>query len=61
MWMASSTDPYASQPGRPALGLDHSFHVILNLAVGGFFPGNPDGTTVFPQTFTVNHVRVYAR
>ncbi len=35
--------------------------VILNLAVGGNWPGNPDGTTVFPQRLQVDYVRVYAR
>jgi hypothetical protein len=27
--------------------------------VGGIFPGNPDGTTVFPQQLLVDYVRVY--
>lgn len=36
------------------------FHFLLNLAVGGNWPGNPDATTVFPQTYTVDYVRVYA-
>jgi beta-glucanase (GH16 family) len=34
------------------------FFLILNLAVGGYWPGYPDGSTVFPQTMTVDHVRV---
>jgi beta-glucanase (GH16 family) len=34
--------------------------IILNLAVGGNWPGYPDGTTVFPQRLTVDYVRVYA-
>ena len=33
--------------------------IILNLAVGGNWPGNPDGTTVFPQRMYVDYVRVY--
>jgi beta-glucanase (GH16 family) len=37
------------------------FFIILNVAVGGGFPGNPDGTTVFPQTMQVDYVRVYQR
>jgi beta-glucanase (GH16 family) len=32
---------------------------ILNVAVGGNWPGNPDGTTVFPQQMLVDYVRVY--
>ena len=39
---------------------DHPFFIILNIAVGGNFPGNPDDTTTFPQTMTVDYVRVYA-
>lgn len=38
---------------------DQPFHLILNLAVGGNLPGNPDGTSVFPQTMQVDYVRVY--
>jgi len=34
--------------------------VILNLAVGGTWPGNPDSTTVFPSTMLVDYVRIYA-
>ncbi|MFI1155050.1 ricin-type beta-trefoil lectin domain protein [Streptomyces sp. NPDC020817] len=36
---------------------DHPFFVILNLAVGGDWPGSPDASTSFPQTMTVDHVR----
>jgi len=35
------------------------FHFILNVAVGGNWPGYPDATTVFPQTMEVDWVRVY--
>ncbi len=37
------------------------FHLILNVAVGGNWPGNPNGTTVFPQTMEVDYVRVYQK
>ena len=33
--------------------------IILNLAVGGSWPGYPDATTVFPQKFEVDYVRVF--
>jgi beta-glucanase (GH16 family) len=36
-----------------------SFFIIFNLAVGGNWPGNPDNTSVFPQTMQVDYVRVY--
>lgn len=38
---------------------DHPFFLILNLAVGGRWPGYPDDTTVFPQFLVVDYVRVY--
>lgn len=34
-------------------------NIILNLAVGGFFGGDPDETTVWPQTMLVDYVRVW--
>ncbi|TXS52166.1 glycoside hydrolase family 16 protein [Streptomyces sp. t39] len=37
---------------------DKPFFLILNLAVGGYWPGDPDGSTVFPQQLVVDHVRV---
>jgi beta-glucanase (GH16 family) len=40
---------------------DHPFFVLLNVAVGGGWPGNPDATTIFPQTMLIDYVRVYAR
>ena len=39
---------------------DHPFFIILNLAVGGNYVGDPNGTTQFPQTLLVDYVRVYA-
>src|SRR5687767_7975017 len=38
---------------------DHPFFMLLNVAVGGFWPGNPDASTVFPQQMLVDYVRVY--
>ena len=38
---------------------DHPFSIILDLAVGGNFVGSPNSSTVFPQTVTVDWVRVY--
>lgn len=40
---------------------DHPFFVILNVAIGGGWPGSPDGTTSFPQKMLVDFVRVYKR
>jgi beta-glucanase (GH16 family) len=40
---------------------DHPFFLLLNIAIGGQFPGSPDNTTSFPQQMLVDYVRVYAR
>jgi beta-glucanase (GH16 family) len=37
---------------------DHPHFLILNLAVGGYWPGDPDGSTPFPNTLTIDYVRV---
>ena len=37
----------------------HPFYLLLNLAVGGNFDGNPNATTTFPQRMIVDYVRVY--
>ncbi|HEY0699728.1 MAG TPA: family 16 glycosylhydrolase [Micromonospora sp.] len=39
---------------------DHPFFLLLNVAVGGYWPGYPDGSTVFPQQMLVDYVRVQA-
>jgi beta-glucanase (GH16 family) len=38
---------------------DRPFFILLNFAVGGNWPGSPDGTSSFPQQMTVDYVRVY--
>ena len=40
---------------------DHPFYILLNVAVGGDWPGPPDNTSVFPQQMLVDYVRVYAK
>ncbi|MBY8849853.1 family 16 glycosylhydrolase [Saccharothrix longispora] len=37
---------------------DKPFFIILNLAVGGEWPGYPDASTTFPQQFLIDYVRV---
>jgi beta-glucanase (GH16 family) len=39
---------------------DQRFYILLNLAVGGNFPGAPATNTVFPATMQVDYVRVYS-
>jgi beta-glucanase (GH16 family) len=40
---------------------DRRFYLILNVAIGGDWPGSPDVTTEFPQEMKVDYVRVYQR
>ena len=56
----SATEWYTGTTPFPA-PFDQKFHLILNVAVGGRWPGNPDSTTQFPQAMVVDYVRVYQR
>jgi beta-glucanase (GH16 family) len=40
---------------------DQQFHMLLNVAVGGNFVGDPDASTKFPQSMEVDYVRVYQK
>ena len=51
----------ASLPAGAKWVSDHPFFLLLNLAVGGGWPGNPDQTTVFPQDMLIDWVRVSQR
>jgi len=49
----------ASIPPGTKWVFNKPFFLLLNVAVGGSWPGNPDASTQFPQTMTVDYVRVY--
>jgi beta-glucanase (GH16 family) len=51
----------ASLPSGAQWVFNQPKFLLLNLAVGGGWPGNPDSTTVFPQRMLVDYVRVYDR
>jgi beta-glucanase (GH16 family) len=38
-----------------------AMYLILNLAIGGTWPGAPDGTTPFPGLYQIDYVRAYTR
>ncbi|MEM2078891.1 MAG: glycoside hydrolase family 16 protein [Thermosphaera sp.] len=38
---------------------DKPFHLLLNIAVGGYWPGKPDNTTPFPARMYVDYIKVY--
>ncbi len=47
--------------GNGEWAFDQPFFVILNLAVGGNWPGPPDKSTKFPKEMLVDYVRVYKK
>jgi beta-glucanase (GH16 family) len=49
----------ADTNGNPWV-FDHPFFIILNVAVGGNWPGSPDSSTQFPQQMVIDYVHVYA-
>jgi beta-glucanase (GH16 family) len=62
-WYLDSTPFFTATPASLPGGSTWVFTLpqffILNVAVGGNWPGYPDGTTVFPQQMIVDYVRVY--
>ena len=50
-----------SLPTGAAWVFDAPEFILLNVAVGGNWPGNPDASSTFPQRMVVDYVRVYAR
>lgn len=49
----------SAAPGNNRAPFDSQFHILLNVAVGGDWPGNPNGSASYPQTLEVDYVRVY--
>ncbi len=49
----------ANLPSGSPWEFNKPFFLLLNVAVGGDWPGAPDGTTQFPQQMLVDYVRVY--
>ncbi len=55
---ATQTEWHSDGSDFPA-PFDQDFHLLLNVAVGGEWPGPPDQSTTFPQEMVVDFVRVY--
>ena len=51
--------PYGYMGRFPGWPFDHAFFIILNLAVGGYWPGPPSASTQFPSRMLVDWIRVY--
>ena len=64
-WFVDEADYYnlMTPDGLVARGVEWVFDgpmfLLVNLAVGGNFDGNPEASTPFPQTMYVDHIRVY--
>ncbi len=58
-WESYAVKTIGDVPPGGQWGFEHPFFLLLNLAVGGNFPGNPDATSVFPQTLYIDYVRVH--
>ncbi len=50
-----------STVGNVQYRFNEEFFLILNVAVGGNFPGDPDETTIFPQSMEIDYLRVFQR
>lgn len=73
IWTPNQVQYYVDDPTKPFVtftpakmgntgvwAFNHPFFLILNVAVGGNWPGDPDGTTFSnPQKMVVDYVRVY--
>lgn len=65
-WSSSRRDDTGGLPPRRSSDInpwpapfDEDFYLIMNVAVGGNFPGHPNPQTVFPAEMQVDYVRVY--
>jgi beta-glucanase (GH16 family) len=57
-WYVDGYEYFSANHGKP---FDKRFHILLNVAVGGNWPGSPNNVTSFPQKMYVDYVRVYKK
>ena len=57
-WFVDGKQYFQTSHGTP---FDKRFHILLNVAVGGNWPGSPNALTTFPQSMVVDYVRVFQR
>lgn len=55
IWFIDGVERFRTNQGVPA----EPMYLLINLAVGGEWPGNPDETTPFPGYMDLDYVRVY--
>ncbi|KAI7261476.1 hypothetical protein KC345_g9732 [Hortaea werneckii] len=61
---STKNDWYSQSSGQPAINaypapFNQKFHLLMNLAVGGNFDGDPTDATVFPKSMEIDYVRIY--
>lgn len=63
-WLVNNVPYHQLTPsdlnGQP-YPFNQSFFFIINLAIGGNFPGSPDAKTVFPRWFVVDYIKVFQK
>ncbi|MDP5275995.1 carbohydrate binding domain-containing protein [Chengkuizengella axinellae] len=52
-------DVIIAQYGEESWVFDNQFYFIMNVAVGGFFPGSPNENTIVPNQMEVDYIRLY--
>jgi beta-glucanase (GH16 family) len=57
IWFVDGVERFRSEDSIPPAKM----YLLVNLAVGGDWPGPPDDKTHFPGTFDVDYVRVYEK
>jgi beta-glucanase (GH16 family) len=64
-WLIDEREYHRTTPANLPSGttwvFDHPFFLLLNVAVGGGWPGDPDASSTYPQQMVVDYVRVYRR
>jgi beta-glucanase (GH16 family) len=57
VWSIDGSERYRSDKSIP----QGKMYLLVNLAVGGDWPGAPDEKTAFPSAFEVDYIRVYEK
>lgn len=58
VWYVDGVEKHRLQDGNVSW---EEMYLLANLAVGGWWPGSPDGTTSFPARLTIDYIRAYQR
>ena len=56
-WLIDGKKRFSTDQSIPS----EEMYLYLNTAIGGDWPGSPDATTIFPQYFEIDYVRVYQK